>query len=110
MEIIKLNQPTIGTCAVMAWADRHPNVILDHTIFESKDNFREFMVASDITTSKALQETFLRTLELCPYEEWWHQTFISEENQEKVEGWYRLRVDEGAWVCRKNDRIIFITN
>lgn len=83
--------PVLGTMAVMEYADAHPNFVFDKTLF--KDGRGHALVVSEHHPCDA----FLELDEEGHY--LWHTT---------PDGWQRTYTD-GAFVCRKDDRYIFIT-
>ena len=86
----------VGTTDVMKWCDEHPNRKLDHTFFVSEHG-KNGLIVSD-----ADENNFVSTLELHPYGTWF--------TGHGCDGWERLSFEYGAWLCHKNDRLIFITD
>lgn len=86
---IPIDSYAIGTTTVMEYVDEHPEEKLDHTTFYNPEHPQIGVIASDVSEELLL-----------PYEdrEWWPV----------LDGWERLTVFLG-WICRKNNRYIFIS-
>ena len=81
-----------GTCDVMEWIDNNPNCYLSNTqIFDGRGYA---MMVSDYNPSISEKECDKRGLIE------WHPC---------PNGWERENCGHGCWVCRKNERYIFIT-
>lgn len=94
---VKLKSSTIGTLAVLAYADSHPEFRFDHTIVCAENDDREHCVVSEYTLTDLDKECIAEGL-------------IG--FQDLPNGWQRLvNEDDGipSWVCKKDDRCLFIT-
>lgn len=88
---IVLEGYAVGTMDVMDYADKHPNEYFDHTNVRSKNtDFGQLMV-SEYNPCESVLECF-------------------EHGSDLPNGWQRYSDGYCYWICRKNDRYIFITN
>lgn len=91
-EEIVIDSYAVGTTDVMKYADEHPNEYFDHTnVRSSKTDYGQLMVSEH-----TLDESTKECLDLGIYK--WHQC---------PNGWLRLNVC--GWICKKGERVIFIT-
>ena len=87
----------LGTCDVMDWVDEHPEVILKAVQIKLKHGLVAVVSDKDHTMSDIEEQWKVETedLEIVP-----HKLY---------NGWERIGNNRFGWLCKKGDKLIYIT-